>query len=47
MARRRSDDGGCAVFLLLIIASCLVGHFYGERVGWLVFFMVWFFVAIA
>jgi hypothetical protein len=50
MARRRSsDDGGdgCAWFLLLVIASVVIGHINGAGVGWLVFFAVIFFEAIS
>jgi hypothetical protein len=43
---RRGDDG-CAVFLLLVIVSCVIGHFNGAGVGWLVFFVVLFFSAIS
>jgi hypothetical protein len=47
MARRSSSSDGCAWFLLLVIASVIIGNINGAGIGWLVFFMVWFFVAIA
>lgn len=53
MARRRSRSAdnsdsseGCAWFLLLIIVSCVIGHFNGAGVGLMVFFMVMFFAAM-
>lgn len=46
MARRSSSDGGCAWFLLLVIISCVIWHFYGAGFAFMVFCMVIFFAAM-